>query len=264
MKGIILAAGRGLRLNGAFGDTPKCLLEIGGLTLLERQIQALRACAIEEIIVVTGYQSERVQQTCDSGIRFVENADFDRTNSLYSLWLTRDYLVGGFVVINSDVLFDSQLLFDLVTARYEDALLVGHQENKSTRLGDEEMKVRIRGGCVVEINKTMDVQEADGENVGIVKFGAHGARLLVEHMNTLIADGCARDWAPRAFCEFARWHSLYAIPTRGYPWTEIDFPKDYLKAVNEILPKISNFIERYKTASPMMIAQQVKVAEFFS
>ena len=264
MKGIILAAGRGLRLNGTTGNTPKCLLEIGAHTLLERQIQALRACAIEEIIVVTGYEAERVRQACDSRIRFVENVDFDRTNSLYSLWLTRDYLLDGFVVINSDVLFDAQLLFDLVTARYEDALLVGYEEQVCGRLGDEEMKVKIRGGRVVEISKTMNPQDADGENVGIVKFGAHGARLLVEHMNALIADGCYRDWAPRAFGEFAVWHSLYAIPTRGYPWIEIDFPKDYVKAVNEVLPRLSSPVAPHHAAASPMPASQARAAEFFS
>jgi choline kinase len=145
MKGIILAAGRGLRLNGATGNTPKCLLEVGGLTLLERQIQALRACAIEEIIVVTGYESARVQQACDDRIGFVENRDFERTNSLYSLWLTRDHLWDGFIVLNSDVLFDPQMLSDLVTARYEDALLVGYEEQWPGKLGEEESKSEAGG-----------------------------------------------------------------------------------------------------------------------
>lgn len=264
MKGVILAAGRGLRLNGATGNTPKCLLEIGGLSLLERQIQALRACAIDEIIVVTGYEAERVQQACDSRIRFVENRDFERTNSLYSLWLTRDELCDGFVVLNSDVLFDPQMLVDLVSARYENALLIGYDESASGKLGEEEMKVKVRGGRVAAISKSMNAEEADGENVGIVKFGAGGARLLIEYMNALIADGCYRDWAPRAFGEFAAWHSLYAIPTRGYPWIEIDFPKDYLRAVNEILPRLSASAGERKTAPSPRLVEATGVAEFLS
>ncbi len=254
MKGIILAAGRGLRLNGVTGNTPKCLLEIGGLTLLERQIQALRATGIDDIVVVTGYEAERVQRACDSQIHFVENSCFDQTNSLYSLWLTRDLLAKGFVVINSDVLFHPQLLFDLITARYEDALLIGYCDQPSSRLGDEEMKVKVRGGRVIDINKTMNPQDADGENVGIVKFGPNGARLLIEQMDALIANGGYHEWAPRAFGEFAVWHSLYAIPTRGYPWIEIDFPKDYLKAVNEILPEISLPIQQRQTPDSFAIS----------
>jgi L-glutamine-phosphate cytidylyltransferase len=264
MKGIILAAGRGLRLNGATGNTPKCLLEVGGMTLLERQIRALRACAIDEIIVVTGYEAERVQRACDPDIGFVENVDYEQTNSLYSLWLTRKHLLDGFVVLNSDVLFDTQLLVDLVTARYEDALLIGYEESLAGRLGEEEMKVKVRSGRVVAISKSLSVQEADGENVGIVKFGAQGARLLVEHMNALIANGGCRDWAPRAFGEYAAWHSLYAIPTRGYAWIEIDFPRDYLRAVNEILPQLTAFAGAEKANASLSLAQPTGVAGFYS
>ena len=79
---------------------------------------------------------------------------------------------------------------------------------------------------------------ADGENVGIVKFSAAGARALIGYMNELIAGGATKDWAPRAFREFALHHPLYALSTRGLPWIEIDFPEDYQRAVNEIYPQI--------------------------
>lgn len=85
----------------------------------------------------------------------------------------------------------------------------------------------------------MDPRDADGENVGIVKFGPSGARIVVEHMDALIAKGSHRDWAPRAFLSFAQGRALHAIDTRGYPWIEIDFPEDYLRAINDILPEIS-------------------------
>ena len=56
MRGIILAAGKGSRLNGTAGESPKCLLEVGGQTLIDRQIATLRRAGIDEIAVVTGYQ----------------------------------------------------------------------------------------------------------------------------------------------------------------------------------------------------------------
>src|ERR1044072_2427340 len=114
MKGIILAAGKGLRLNGTSGNTPKCLIKIGECTLLERQIQSLRDVGIKDIVVVVGYEAERVQQTCDAQIRFVKNPFYEQTNSLMSLWLAHEYLADGFVVLNSDVLFHPQLLAKLI------------------------------------------------------------------------------------------------------------------------------------------------------
>jgi hypothetical protein len=47
-----------------------------------------------------------------------------------------------------------------------------------------------------------------------------------------------KDWAPRAFREFALHHPLYALSTRGLPWIEIDFPEDYRRAVDEVYPRI--------------------------
>jgi len=238
LKGIILAAGKGSRLNGTAGDKPKCLLNVGGMTLIERQIDALHGVGIADVAVVVGCQADLVRRICGRGVEYVENARFAQTNSLYSLWLARPLLIDGFIVMNCDVLFHPRLLEDLVTSRHEDALLIAYQESDETPLGDEEMKVKVRRGRVVEISKTMAAEEADGENLGVVKFGAAGAELLGTFLDEHIARGGLRDWAPSAFADFARVRALHAIGTRGYPWTEIDFPEDYHRAINEILPAI--------------------------
>ena len=61
---------------------------------------------------------------------------------------------------------------------------------------------------------------------------------MVTIMDRLVAAGGLRDWAPRAFREFAQVRPLHAIGTRGFPWIEIDFPEDYQRAVREVLPQI--------------------------
>jgi len=172
-----------------------------------------------------------------SDVTFVENARFAQTNSLYSLWLARPLLADGFVVMNCDVLVHPQLITDLLSARHPDALLLAYRD-AATAYGDEEMKVRVRCGRVVDMSKSMAPDEADGENLGIVKFGADGARLLIEKMDALIAGGEHKAWVPRAFVAFAAERPLHAIGTRGYAWTEIDFPEDYRRAVEVVLPEI--------------------------
>src|SRR5207248_6378337 len=172
MRGIILAAGKGSRLNGTIGDKPKCLLRVGNKTLIEREIDALHHVGIDDIAVVVGCQAESVRRVCGHRITYVENTRYAQTNSLYSLWLARPLLLDGSVVMNCDVLFHPQLLDDLVTSPHEDALLISYAD---APLGEEEMKVKVRRGRVVEISKTMVPDEADGENVGVVKFGAKGA-----------------------------------------------------------------------------------------
>lgn len=248
LRGIILAAGKGSRLNGTAGDKPKCLLRVGDTTLVERQINTLRATGIDDIAVIVGCQAEHVRRTCGSHLQFIENTRFAQTNSLYSLWLARPLLLDGFVVMNCDVLLHPQLLTDLVTSRHEDALLLSYSDDA---LGDEEMKVQVRRGRVVAMSKTMSADEADGENVGVVRFGPDGAQRLVDLLDARVAAGGLRDWAPRAFDDFAKERPLHAIGTRGYPWTEIDFPEDYHRAVNEILPQIEADECRIRVSVPI-------------
>ncbi len=238
MRGIILAAGRGSRLNGTAGDAPKCLVELGGLSLVERQIRALRAAGVDDIVMVVGCQSDRVRRACGHRITYVENARFAQTNSMYSLWTARALLYEGFVVLNCDVLFHPALLTDLLTARHENALLLAYREAGQPPYGDEEMKVKVRCGRVSAMSKQLPLAEADGENLGIVKFGPRGAASLVRIMDRLVAAGGLREWAPRAFSEFAKTHPVYALGTRGLPWIEIDFPEDYARARHDVLPAI--------------------------
>lgn len=238
MRGIILAAGKGSRLNGTAGESPKCLVKAGDVTLVERQIEVLRRAGIDDIAVVVGCQADQVRKVCGHRVTYVENVRYAQTNSMYSLWMARPLLYEGFVVLNCDVLFHPVLLTDLLTARHADALLLAYRETHQPPFGDEEMKVKVRCGRVLEMSKQMDPTDADGENLGIVKFGAEGAAVLVDIMDRLIAAGGLRDWAPRAFREFAQVRPLHAIGTRGFPWIEIDFPEDYQRAIRDVLPEI--------------------------
>jgi choline kinase len=238
MKAVILAAGRGGRLRDVTGSLPKCLARIGAATILERQLAALRAAGIRDITLVAGYGIDDVRRTCGAGVALVQNTRYVATNSLYSLWLTRDLLTGPFVVLNCDVLFHQQILDDLLDARYEDALAIAARGDAI--YSDEEMKVRVRAGRVVDIAKTIESADADGENVGIAKFGAEGTRVLVDELQRLVADGAARAWLPEAFAAFSRRRPLHAVETRGFPWIEIDFPEDYWRACAHVLPLIES------------------------
>jgi len=251
MRAIILAAGRGTRLADVTGDNPKCLMPLGGRPLIERQIDAVRSCGVHGITAVAGYQAARVKEACSGRADVVDNTRFAETNSLYSLWLARGELADGFVVMNGDVLFHPQLLRDLLSSRYEDALLVGFRGPGDGAFGDEEMKVKVRGGLVADIAKTLPAADADGENVGIAKFGRAGAQVLVEQLEALVAGGGLFDWAPRAFREFARRRALHAIGTRGFPWIEIDFPGDYHRAAGHVLPLIDTTSLAAETPIPL-------------
>jgi choline kinase len=238
MRAVILAAGSGTRMNGHTGRAPKALLPVGRESLIQRQLRALRRAGVDEIAVVVGCEAARVRQHCGHGITYVENVRYAETNSLYSLWLARPLLYEGCIVLNCDVLFHPQLLTDLLTSRQECAAVVDYPGPDAPPLGDEEMKVRVRGGRIVEMAKDLPAADADGENVGMVRFGASAAPALVGILDGVVAAGAVREWAPRAFSLFAASHPLWALGTRGFPWIEVDFPDDYQRALDEILPQI--------------------------
>jgi len=198
----------------------------------------LRELHVDDIVIVLGFEAERIRSLYEHTASFVTNTRFDETSSMYSLWLAREHLLDGFVVLNCDVLFHPQLLTRLLSSPFKDALLIDLVDKDNNHLGDEEMKVKLSNGLVIDIRKDMDPAEADGENVGIVKFSADGARRLIEEMDALISRGQLKDWAPRAFREFATRFPLHAISTEDYPWIEIDFPEDYRRATEEVFPQI--------------------------
>jgi choline kinase len=192
---------------------------------------------VDPITLVLGYRSETIEEVCGRDVEIVFNPNYGTTNSLYSLWLARNLLSEGFVVLNSDVLFHPHLLTRLLSSSHEDALLMSARE-PGTRYSDEEMKVHVRDGCVAAIDKALPDADSDGENVGIVKFGAEGAALVLAEADALIAQGAVRDWLPRAFAAFCRKRPLHVIETAGLPWIEIDCPADYARACTDVLPAI--------------------------
>ncbi len=113
-QALILAAGQGSRLNGGNG-LPKCLTAIGNGTLIEHQIENLRRIGVEQIAVVVGYRRNDIQQTLQNRVHYINNADYATTNSLYSLWLARRWVVGGFILLNGDVMAPAEFFTRLDT-----------------------------------------------------------------------------------------------------------------------------------------------------
>ncbi len=184
--------------------------------------------------VVVGYQQHLLRSHLAGRVAFVENRDYRRTNSLYSLWLASDRLAGGALVMNGDVLFATALLRRLLSSPSADALLV----DRSRTLDEEAMKVRLRGSWVVGLDKDLPADRADGENVGLVKLGPEGATRLIRVLDRLVAGGERTAWAPRAFLELAREWPFAGIETGGLPWTEIDTPDDLTYASDCVVPAI--------------------------
>ncbi len=110
MRAIILAAGTGRRLGL---DSPKSMIEVAGRSILRRQIDAFASVGVDDFVVVVGYQRERIVEHLTGlpgRFTFVANDRFAETNTVYSLYLARSYIPGGFFYANADVVFDARLV----------------------------------------------------------------------------------------------------------------------------------------------------------
>ncbi len=116
---LLLAAGSGNRLRPLTLNAPKCLTLVGGKPILERLVESLRAQGIDRLIVVIGYQGDLIrkflrQNASDMRIDYVTNVDYASTNNIYSLWLARDQVREPFLLVESDLVFETSMLDDML------------------------------------------------------------------------------------------------------------------------------------------------------
>ena len=177
MKAVIVAAGRALRMHPISDGIPKCLLKVGKrTTILEHQLQNLKACGIEKIIIVTGYCEDQIREFCKGkkGIKFIYNPFFDITNIMVSLWFAREEMRGGFIFSYSDILYDREILRDLLATKEDMVMVV---DKKETDEESEKVLVDYQG-LIKEVSKNVSPKEAYGEFIGLIKLSKKGADLL--------------------------------------------------------------------------------------
>jgi len=233
--GVILAAGRGMRLGELTAEMPKGMLEVGGSSLIGKQVDALRSFGIYDIFIIVGFSAGKVEKALGRKVKYIQNHRWESTNNIYSLYLAREVASNGFVLINSDDLFHPRILKNLIESPYPDTINVDDHK----KLGAEEMKVKLENGFLREINKTMAPAQAQGEYIGIAKFGREGSRKLFDVLEDFDRRGDLDGWYEEAFAVMAPNQNIAAVSTGGLPWVEIDTPQDWDRAHQEIWPAIS-------------------------
>lgn len=180
MKCIILAAGPSTRLRPLTEYLPKTLLEIDGMTILERIIKALRGAGVDEIAIVLGYQKERIKIP---DVTYYDNPDFWNNNILASLFCAEDFMEGGFVFSYSDILYSKAIVEKLVGSSQDISLIIDTEwakryEGRTDHPTDEAELARVSGGLVTQLSKFFNPEVAYGEFIGLAKFSEKGAEIL--------------------------------------------------------------------------------------
>ena|SRR5450631_985664 len=247
MRAIILAAGRGVRLQQPEdSQLPKCLLRFGGITLLERHLRLLRNAGVEDVVLAVGFRHELVEaeltrmnwKPCPE---IVLNTKFE-LGSVLTVHTVAEAMVrgGDILLMDADVLYDERILNALVMGtRPVNRLLI----DRDFEAGDEPVKLCVRSGVPIELRKQLaaDLEfDTMGESVGFFRFDQAGARCLAALVAGYVDAGRAHMPHEEAVRDLLRERSqlLEVADVTGSPWIEIDFPNDVVRAACEVLPHL--------------------------
>lgn len=238
MRAVIPAAGMASRLRPLTDHTPKCLLPIGGKSLLQRAMDGLIQEGIEHFTIVTGYLGKLIQDFVSANypsldVHFLQNPDYETTNNIYSLYLAREDAEGkDILLLDSDIVFDPQIVARLLQSPQPDTLALSRHP-----LGEEEIKVITDSqGMVTQINKVCSISDAIGESIGIEKMSAAYTSQLFPLLEQMIErEGLKNVFYEKAFERLIQQGLKFGVTdVTDLFCAELDTPEDFMQAKQEM------------------------------
>ncbi|HEV7138254.1 MAG TPA: NTP transferase domain-containing protein [Steroidobacteraceae bacterium] len=247
MRAIILAAGRGSRLQQAADrQLPKCLLTFGGRSLLERHLRLLEAAGVEEIVLALGFRHDLIEAELTrlggrSRVEIVLNPDYELGSMLTVHAAAGPLTRGGDVLLmDADVLYHERIMTALAAGNGPvNRLLI----DRDFEAGEEPVKVCVVAGVPIELRKKLEPglrYDTIGESVGFFRFDERAARRLAAIVEDHVASSRAHLPHEEAVRDLLRERSqsFEVCDVTGAPWIEIDFPADVVRAEAEVLPQL--------------------------
>ncbi|MBS0378520.1 MAG: phosphocholine cytidylyltransferase family protein [Proteobacteria bacterium] len=247
MRAIILAAGRGLRLKQPVEtEIPKCLLEFGGRTLLERHFDLLGRHGVTEVVLALGHMHEVIEARLGriagrTHPEVVLNPRYE-LGSVLTLHTAAAAMTGGgdVLVMDADVLYHERIMQALVAnPAGTNRVLI----DRGFEPGPEPVKVCVRAGVPVELRKQVDEglkYDTIGESIGFFRLRERSAVRLAAIVADYVHSGRANMPHEEAVRDLIRepGHEFEVADVTGSPWIEIDFPGDVDRAARDILPRV--------------------------
>jgi len=233
MKAIILSAGQGKRLLPLTADIPKCSILLGRKTILEWQIDVIRKCGIEDVIVVLGYQAEKVEQLLEERygkgrVRTVFNPFYAVSDNLGTCWIVRGEMNEDFLLLNGDTLFTPTILRKVLESPPHPITVT---VNVKDAYDEDDMKVGLEGDRLVRIGKDIPVEQVQAESIGMLLFRGEGPSIFARAVEDAMRmpEGTRR-WYLSVIDALARRMPVWSCSITGLPWVEIDVPEDLKQA----------------------------------
>jgi choline kinase len=237
MKAIILAAGEGKRLRPHTLDRPKCLVEIDGHSLLDRQLDVLHSENVDPIIVVGGYRAEMLRR---KNIKLLINPLFSETNMVWTLFCAEADLDDEMILSYGDIVYSREILRSLLKSEVDIAVAIDLDWESYWRtrnddpLDDAETLKISSDGRILEIGqKPKSLKEIEGQYMGVMKFSAKGVGILkdVYHdakiAGNLLSKPIQNSYMTDLLQSIIKLgYRVDAVPVHG-GWVEVDTSEDY-------------------------------------
>ena len=191
MKVIILAAGQGTRLKPLTNDRPKCMVEVNGRSIIDRQIDVMHSCGIadEDITMVAGYRSDAlIEKYQGTKINIIVNTEYKTTNMVCSLMCAKEWMEqqDDILVSYGDIIYDAAVLQKILDSKEDSSIVVddGWFEYWSERcenpLDDAETLMYDASGYLVEIGqKTTELNKVQSQYIGLMRFQKKGLKSML-------------------------------------------------------------------------------------
>ena len=192
-KVILLVAGEGKRLRPYTLDRPKCMVEIDGISLIDRQLSVLKAEGLDNIVMVGGYKSEVLKR---EGVKLKLNPRYYETNMVWTLFSVEEELDGDVIVSYGDIVYSREILQALLESTADIAVIIdkeweGYWRARNEDPLDDAETLKLRAdGTIREIGQSPQaLDEIEGQYIGLMKFSAQGVSQMKETFYAAVESG---------------------------------------------------------------------------
>lgn len=225
MKVLLLAAGRGTRISRYLEGKPKCLVDIGDISLLKYSVELFRRNGIEDIGIVLGYKNMYIREELkELNVKFFYNPFFDVTNSIASTWLAREFISNktDLIIMNADVYIEQDTL-DTVLKSSFDRVVFADVSRKS----EADYKLKYEGSTLVNYGKDLQGDDISGEYIGIGKIRSSCVEGFLSKLESMINNQQHSLWWENVLFNNNSEAPVTVSEITSKFWAEVDYIEDY-------------------------------------
>jgi L-glutamine-phosphate cytidylyltransferase len=236
LKVILLVAGEGKRLRPHTLDKPKCMVQIDGISLIDRQMKILQAEGLDNILMIGGYKADMLKK---QGVKLKINPRYQETNMVWTLFCAEEELIGDVVISYGDIVYSGEILRKLINSNSDISVTIDKDWEKywSARtdnpLDDAETLKLSDDGKILEIGKKPEsIDEIEGQYMGLMKFSSTGIeqikKIFHEALKTgeLLGNSLENSYMTDLLqAAINAGYSVQSIPVSG-GWVEVDTVDD--------------------------------------